>query len=263
MGTMDESDGATSPSMIGNELRHRREAAGLSQDDLAQRIQFSRSHVQAVEKGRRAMTKDMAAALDAFFDTDGLFTRLRRDAAKQTAPWPSFRPWSHIEQDATRLRGYELAMMPGLFQTRGYAAVQLRDDEDAIAARLERQELFARDNPPTVRYLLDEWVLRRPVGGAAVMAEQLERLLEIVDERLATIQIVPSEAIPFYSGSFVLATADDETLGYEETTTQGVVVTRRQEVLGLEQAYDTLAAEALPASTSVETIRRIKEQWTS
>lgn len=263
MATTNEPDADAQPSMLGNELRYRREAAGLSQEELAQQVQFSRSQVQAVEAGRRTMAPEMATACDALFGTDGLFLRLRKDAVRRSAPWPSFRAWGDVEREAIRLRGFEAVWMPGLFQTPAYAATVLEHNEDAIAARLERQAILAAENPPTVRYLIDEWVLRRPIGGPEVMSEQLERLLQVIEDGQAAIHTVPSGAVPAYNGSFVLATLDEETLGYEEATTQGVLLSRRHDVLALERAYDALAAEALPMSASVETIRRMKEQWTT
>jgi hypothetical protein len=146
-------------------------------------------------------------------------------------------------------------------QTQAYARTVLEGDDDAVAARLDRQGVFDKDSPPTVRYVLDQHVLERPIGGPEVMAEQLAHLEEMVTTGRVHIQICPSGVVPSVSSYFDLATVDGISLGYLEAETQGRIVTKREDVLPLEAVYEKLLAEALPSSASLETLRRTKEQW--
>jgi Domain of unknown function (DUF5753) len=75
--------------------------------------------------------------------------------------------------------------VPGLLQTGDYARAIFRTRfritagqiDEQVAARLKRQEILAREDPPALWVILDEWVLRRPVGGRHVMQEQVSRLI--------------------------------------------------------------------------------------
>ncbi|GAA1566504.1 hypothetical protein GCM10009678_56730 [Actinomadura kijaniata] len=118
---------------------------------------------------------------------DGLFDG--RDAA-----FPGyFRAWPDQEAAATTLRAYEPLVIWGLFQTPAYANVLLYGDEKAVKARIERQTVLARDDPPRVFYVLPERVLRSRVGTAEVMHEQLMRLADAVSSKIS-VQVIPDGA---------------------------------------------------------------------
>lgn len=112
--------------------------------------------------------------------------------------------------------------MHGLFQTPAYAAALLRGNTEAVEARMKRQEIFTKNNPPGFSLLLDEGVLYRPAGGREVMREQLEHLATIPLE-LATIQIIPASAEhDGNGGSFTIATMADRTqIAYVESGAEG------------------------------------------
>ncbi|WP_445278050.1 DUF5753 domain-containing protein, partial [Streptomyces sp. DSM 41033] len=111
-----------------------------------------------------------------------------------------FQEWLSIESDAARILAFQPMLVPGLLQTVEYATEVIRcDEKDATQAerdsylevRKVRQQIFARDHPPQYVCLLDEAVLRREVGGPAVMAAQLARILEVNNPPKLTIQVVP------------------------------------------------------------------------
>jgi hypothetical protein len=144
---------------------------------------------------RRTASEEFTAACDAVpeLDTGGALTELRellKDHLRQRAYPGWFLRWPDMEAAAKTLRWFELVAVPGLLQTEDYARAVLRtqviatDDEidEMVKGRLDRQAVLTRDSPPMLWVILDEGVLRRPVGGKYVMREQLDRLAEDTDD---------------------------------------------------------------------------------
>ena len=105
---------------FGAELRRLRAAAGISQEDLAQRISYSASLVGMIETARRAPARDFALRCDGVLDTGGTLARLWPLVSQEALPrW--FRPFAEIEREATSIRTWEPLIVPGLLQTQGYA----------------------------------------------------------------------------------------------------------------------------------------------
>jgi hypothetical protein len=114
-----------------------------------------------------------------------------------------FEMYVGLEEAATQIRAYEVQFVPGLLQTRGYAravtllghgAAPASEIERRVKLRMARQVLLTRPDPPNVWAVLDESVLRRPVGGPDVMQAQLKHLLEMAKQPNVTIQIIPFQA---------------------------------------------------------------------
>jgi DNA-binding XRE family transcriptional regulator len=246
----------------GRQLKLFREAADLTQEALGARIGYARSTIASLETGTFQPGEDIAEACDRGAEAKGHLIQLRLDhiAIEVVEPW--FRDWLAIERDATTIRGCMFVLVPGLLQTPTYARAVFEGDEAAVAARMERRAILDKEEPPFVRYILDEQVLERPVGGPEVMAEQLAYLEELVTSRRVHIQISPS-AVSCTNASFELATVDGATLGYLEAAIKGFVLTKREDVLDMERWFEKFLAEALPSSASLDLIRRMKEQWTS
>ena len=125
------SAGASPLALFGAELRHYRTAAGLSQEQLGDRIGYSAALVGAVETARRMPTEDFTARCDQVVElgTGGALLRLRahlRDQLHRQVWPPWFREWPSIEREAVSLRSWELAGIPGLLQTAGYARAMLQ-----------------------------------------------------------------------------------------------------------------------------------------
>ena len=158
-------------------------------------------------------------------------------------------------------------------QTEEYARAILRtrigatDEEldEAVAARLDRQRIFNREHPPELWVLLDEAVLRRPVGGPQVMANQLEFLAAAGKRPYIVLQILPLSAGAhegMRGGAFVLADFDaSPTLGYQDTAVAGQIVEDQSQVEALATTWDTLRVEALPRSASLELVKEVAETW--
>jgi hypothetical protein len=132
-----------------------------------------------------------------------------------------FQDFVGLEESASLIQAYELQFVPGLLQTEAYAmaiATRGRPDfapEDVrrrIALRIERQKILFGVKPPTLWVVLDESVLRRPIGGRQVLRTQLERMLELTHRPNITVQVVPNHLSGYAAeGSFsILRFAEPE-----------------------------------------------------
>jgi transcriptional regulator with XRE-family HTH domain len=254
------------------ELQISRNRAGLSQEQLGDLINFSGSLIGMVETARRPPSLDFAERCDEALKTGGLFARLHRYVSNETYPsW--FREWVEIERDASWLRWMEPLLVPGLLQTEPYARAILgaRADggenlDQAVAGRLERQQILHRENPPRLWCVLDEAVLHRSVGGSAVMRDQLLHLAEMSLRPKVSIQIVPHQvgAHPCLQGGFIIADLEEApSIVYLETAAAGQVVAAPAVVNQVALSYETVRSEALPALASRDLILKVAEkEWT-
>jgi transcriptional regulator with XRE-family HTH domain len=193
---------------LGLELRRLREAAGLKGAEAARLLKWSASKLSRVEAGRSTpVPTDVIRLLDLYQVTDpeqrDKLATLTKEARKK-GWWQLYTdiPYSTyigLEAEAESILTYE-NVIPGLFQTRSYAEEINRATgpglseetlEQRLDVRTQRQEVLTRSDPLEVRAVLDESALRRLVGGADVMREQLTRLLELSDLPNVLLQVVP------------------------------------------------------------------------
>jgi transcriptional regulator with XRE-family HTH domain len=275
-----EANGAGSPRQVfGAVLRHYRERAGLSRAELAGRIHKSVSLIESMERGDRVATPDVTADLEAVADlnTDGMLIMLRRkfgDSLNYQALPVWFADWVSNERIAVRLRGFQPQVVPGLLQTEAYARALLAgriggsgaDVDDLVAARLERQAALTREEKPA-DYLavIDEWALRRPVGGPKVMAEQVNHLIEAARRPNVVIQVIPASTgvhDGLAGAGFAIAEFEDgPPLGYQETALQGQVIEDQKAVAALIATWDKLRSEALPRAASLAVLEESATAW--
>jgi transcriptional regulator with XRE-family HTH domain len=237
------------------ELQAVRLAAGLSQAELAGRVHYSESLVAMIEGRRRTPTLDFAQRCDEVFGLPGTFFRLQQHA--RSTPLPTwFRPYADIEASATQLRSWQPMVVDGLLQTENYARALLstrpntsaENLDEMVTARLARQAVFASDKPPKVWIVMDEAALRRQIGDAKVMREQLWRLAEIAQRPSITVEIVPLAAGAHggLTAAFAIAETDDTArVGYLDSASDGYIIESRPAVADLMYTFDTLRSEAL------------------
>jgi Domain of unknown function (DUF5753) len=221
-----------------------------------------------------ARAKDQARRLDEAFGLPGTFARL--EERLRGVPFSSgFRPFHPYEAEARTLRTFEHVLIPGLLQTENYARAVLStrpattpdEVEERVAARLARQAVLDREDPPAPMLwaLLDENVLHREVGSAMVMREQLLHLVEMAKRPNVAMQIVPYAAGPHSGllGAFVIAEPDDSgAIVYLETALDGQTAEDAASVAQMVLMFDALRLEALPGSASVRLIERVaEERW--
>lgn len=253
--------------LFAKELQAAREKAGISQEALAARINYSGSAVGMIESCARAPTAEFARRCDEALETAGTFARLQEHAGATLLPtW--FRPYAEVEATATQLCLFEHSLVPGLLQTEDYAravtSVQPNTTEaevdERVAARMERQAILDRAGPPLLWVVLDEGVLRRQVGSVKTTHGQLMHLADMSARPNINILVVPSSAGAHYAvlGAFAIADVDDKArVCYLETAWQGYIVEGRSAIGKLTLIFDTLRSEALPRSASRDLILKV------
>ncbi|WP_097868731.1 helix-turn-helix domain-containing protein [Streptomyces sp. rh34] len=257
--------------LFGSRVRKLRTAAGLTQTDVGALTHVVGSRIAQIERATGAKpTLELTRALDKELVADDLLIDL----------WPyvyreAFPDWSQAvitySARAKVMRQYAAHVVPGLLQTPGYAQAllsasrSLRDDEhleERLAARLGRQTRLTGPDRPKLWIILDEAVLRRPVGGSNVMRDQLEHLLRMAEEPNITVQVLPfdqGEHDAMGGSLTLLVMPDGSHVAYTEGAHYGQLTEEPDEVERFELTYDDLRAMALPPLASLDLIRTVLE----
>jgi transcriptional regulator with XRE-family HTH domain len=258
--------------LFADELRAMRKQRELSRDELGAMINFSGSTIGNIESGLRAPTRDQAILLDEAFGTPGTFQRL--EGRLRGVPFSSgFRPFAPYEQEARTIKTFQHTIVPGLFQTRDYAQVMMEgypettelEVIDRVEGRMARQAILTRDDPPPPRVwaVLDQQVLTRNIGGAAVMFGQMEHLAELARRPRITIQVIPPDRPhPGLLGAFVIAeTGQAPAIVYLENALDGQTVEDPVMAEAMTLMFDALRTEALTGGASMNLIEEAAERW--
>ncbi|MFF3512874.1 helix-turn-helix domain-containing protein [Streptomyces sp. NPDC002573] len=259
--------GASPLDYYGFELRRHREAAGLTQRQLGEIINYTGSLVGQIETARKLPTPEFSERVDAALGTGGLLSRLVQLVMRSQLPaW--FRQVAELQARATGIYAFESHMVPGLLQTRAYArtvlgALDQTDLDDRTAVRLDRQRIFEKEEPPVYWLVLFESALHLQIEGPTTMREQLARLLSFEDDPLINIQVLPFSAGAHagLQGSFDLYRfTSDPTIVYTEGYGSGHPTANPDTVKDCSLRYDHLQAAALSLKSSAELIRRVMEE---
>jgi transcriptional regulator with XRE-family HTH domain len=266
-------DGHPALALFASELKVTRAGHGLSRDQLAGRISYSASLIGMVESCRRVPSLDFAQRCDEALATSGTFARMQVYLRAVSLPsW--FRPFVDYEAEAASLRGFEHALVPGLLQTCDYARAVLatrpntseEEIDDLVVARVDRQAILERDDPPLLWVVLDEAVLNRQVASEKVMHDQLVHLAGMGERPNVTVEVIPygAGAHSGLLGAFVIAeVAEAPRIVYLETAAGGQIAEEPSVVAQVALTFDTLRADALPRRASQELIVRVaEERWT-
>jgi hypothetical protein len=229
------------------------------------------SRITQVERSSGAKpTLELARALDEVLGADGLLVEMWPYVYRETFPDWSRAFMAHSERAAS-IRQYAAHLVPGLLQTPDYARAVLsvgfslkgeEQLEERVSARLGRQGRLTAPDRPELWAVLDEAVLRRPVGGRAVMRAQLARLLETASERHITVQVLPFDQgeHDVMGGSLtILELPDGREVAYTEGAHYGQLIEEPAEVERFSLFYDRLRAAALPPLMSLDMIRSAME----
>jgi transcriptional regulator with XRE-family HTH domain len=250
------------------EARELRPAGKLSQTDLARRARTSKSSISRIERGIPPIPSNLPAIFDQIFETDGLFKRLYEEVVAQSVP-ALYRRRMALERQAVAIWEWSPSLIPGLFQTGGYARALFRADDpranpEEVAAwvgrRLARQDLLKGAAPPDVRVVLCESVIRRRIGSPEVMRDQLAALLRHAEQPTTRVQLLPLDAEPHllmeWPVTFLTAPNHVTTLCVESYRLTGMIE-ETEHVRKATRAYDDLMGEALSAR---ETAALVREQ---
>lgn len=246
-----------------------RKAAGLTQFELAERLFVHDETISSIEQGRRALKLDLAERMDELLDTKGALA-LAVSKVPKREKFPAFaQDYVEHEQEALTLLWFEPLVMPGLLQTADYAEAvfgssypPLTQDEieERVGARLERQRMFERKPwPPMMSFLIQESVLRMPIGGRDVLREQIRHLRRLAELLFLCIQVVPTglERHPSLDGAMILLeTPDHEQLAYHEIQGKSFLVDDADDASVLHQKYGMLRSQAL---SPIESMRLLDE----
>lgn len=255
--------------LFGAELRRHREQAGLSLEQLSKVIRYSRSHLARIEAAESMPPPGLAEVLDAHFGTGKLFAAIYKIAQREAHRGLR---GLELEAKARSLKEYAGCFVPGLMQTEDYARALFRAGdparsetkvEEMVAIRMSRQTLLHASRPLEVSYVIDEAVLRRPIGGNDVWRAQLAALAEAAAGRTNLLQVLPFKhgQHPLLGGHLVLITLDNGmTFAYEETITKSESLDDPDLVARHRRAYETLSACALSPSDSAAFIQTVIEE---
>lgn len=247
---------------FGTEVTRLRHEAGLTQTELAKRVNVTRSYVGQVEAGTTRCRYDFAQRVDMALDTDTTLADAWDDLLRSTSYPRWFCDFPKAEATAAILRSYENRVVYGLLQTEAYARVLLVKD-DAVADRMRRQTVLERTPPPTIYVVLEESILSREVGGREIMREQLERLLAVSAMNHVHLQIAPNRYHPGVRGGFSIATQPDGgEVAHLVNVIRGETSNTSEDLLHVTRAFATLQARALSVDDSRDLIERVLvERW--
>ncbi|MFC8447775.1 helix-turn-helix domain-containing protein [Kitasatospora sp. NPDC057223] len=270
-------DPASSPhAALGVQLRRSREAQGLTQIGLGGVIRYSGAYISSVERGARPPSRRFVEAADEALVTGGTLT-LMLDQLEHSVLIEGFPEYASREAEAVAIRFFQLGVISGLLQTLEYAtayesapvrrgtATQQQADERVRFLRA-RQERLDAASPPFVQAVIDEWSIRRPIGGPAVMAAQLGHLEQLSDRPNVIIQVAPlslGEARPFTHPVTLLTMRNRTVIGYTETHQRGYLERDVDTIASWARDYDRLQVEALSQAASFELIRAVRKEFES
>ncbi|GAA2393548.1 Scr1 family TA system antitoxin-like transcriptional regulator [Streptomyces coeruleofuscus] len=259
--------GASPLDYYGFELRRCREAAGLTQKQLGEILNYTGSLVGQIETARKLPTPEFSERADAALGTDGMFSRLVELVLRSRLPaW--FQQVAELEARATEICTFQTHVVHGLLQTRGYARAVLGvldqvDLDDRTAVRLARQRIFEKEEPPVLWMVISEAALYQGIGGAETMRGQLAHLLSFERNPRINIQVLPFSAGAHagLQGAFNLYRfRQDPDIVYTEGYGSGHPTANPDTVSDCSLRYDHLRAAALSLRDSAELIRRVMEE---
>lgn len=267
---------------LSTQLRRLRDARGLTLSEAAEGAGIPRAKLGRIETSDLRTVKP--TDLDALLTLYGVTDPAERDAlhqlareAKERGWWWRYRdvfgqePLPDFEAEASLIRTYEVTTIPGLLQTPEYAEAvflggRLTDPDRIrrqVEARLARRDILTRiDAPPRLWAVIDEAALRRPIGGPAVMAEQIKYLLRVAQYPNVDVQVLPFSvgAHAALSGAFTILDFPDPTdcsIVYVDTVDSGVIEERPEAVASYLATFGDVQGASLSTVQSARLLEGI------
>ncbi|MEU8268665.1 helix-turn-helix transcriptional regulator [Sphaerisporangium sp. NPDC049002] len=268
-------------------LRQLRIESGLTAAEAAKQLDWDPSKITRMERDewKRPAPHDIRGLLDLYGVTDerrreALLTLARE--SRQRGWWADYQDvfrssLPDFEAGASMIRTYEAVVIPGLLQTAAYMMAIFRGGqvlneavfERHVQARLARQEILKRQDPPTLVAVIDEAALLKMIGGPDVMRDQIQHLVEMAGRPNITVQVLPNSvgAHPALDGPFVILdfpSPDDPSLVHLATLTDSLWLETPEEIRRYTLIYSQAQASALSPDESVrhlsESHRRLHQQ---
>ncbi|MEV5610343.1 helix-turn-helix transcriptional regulator [Streptomyces sp. NPDC052225] len=264
----------TARGMFASEARRLREEAGLSLTRVGEVARCDKGYVSRIERGEKFPKESVAAALDEALGARGLLERLWLLAVSGSID-DYARRFMELEQRASKMHKYMAQTIPGILQTESYARALIgasrprlsaEQVEELVVARVARQRILRREEPPLLWAVLDEAVIRCPMGGASVMVRQLERVAQAAGQPDVTIQVLPfsAGARGLEGGSLtILSFPRGSDVVYREGIDSGSLVESAEAVSDYSFRYDLLRVKALTPEASIDLIQTAIEEYRS
>ncbi|MFD5741044.1 helix-turn-helix domain-containing protein [Streptomyces massasporeus] len=253
---------------VGRQLRLRREAVGMRAAEFATAVGYGEDLVYKVEGGKRIPRQEYLDKADEVLGADGLVAAAWEDVKRVRYP-KKVRELGKLEGRAVEIALYECHIIPGLLQTPEHARSVIGaaqppyspdDVERMVAARLARQSVFERSPAPALSFVLEEGVLRRPIGGRMVWRQQLERLLEVGRLHNVVLQVMPMDC-DTHSGLDgrieLLKFPDGTAVGRSDGAFSGRPTSELKHLRVLELRYGTIRAQAHSPRESLAFIEQL------
>ncbi|GAA3235295.1 helix-turn-helix domain-containing protein [Nonomuraea helvata] len=267
-----ELDPTASPAArFGADLRKYRYDAKWTQEQLAERIGYSKSRIGNVERGDENPTRELIELCEKALGLDGaLLAHWPAISGNRVPTW--YRRWPPIERKADQIISVAPLIVPGLAQTEEYARAIFAGEphatpqqvDEAVQARLERQTIFNRPTPPQYLAVVDEGILYRPVGDGSVTRRQLEQLITMAENNWFSVQLLPYEALctAVLVGPVVLAQENGVPIAaYVESALHGQVIDKPDDIKHLVGRLECIRKAALPEYLSVQRIKGRVAAW--
>lgn len=268
---------------LGFLLRKLRTERGLSVDDVTKRLLFSATKVSRLETGRAGASPRDIRDLCVLYEVtdpaerDRLMSLARE--GKQRAWWQElalpYATYVGLEAEASSLSDYNTDIVTGLLQVEGYARALFGVTEppldppvieQRIEARMKRQVILEQAEGPSLHCILDEGALRRPIGGAAVMRDQLARIVKAAGLPRVTFQVIPLAigAHPALDSTFVILQFDEAMVNdvvYVEGVVGNIYMESPGDLQRYRQMFSRLRSIALSPDDSITMVNRISEAY--
>jgi transcriptional regulator with XRE-family HTH domain len=265
---------------LGRRLRDLRTRHELTVEDVGEKLLCSATKISRLETGvRRPSLRDVRDLCALYGVDEGTSAELMSLArgAREKVWWTQYEdlkldPYLGFEQDAIAITSFTAYFFPALLQTEEYARAVIKAIapnmapkifEDRVEARMRRQLILEKDKPPRYRVLLDEGVLQRRVGGASIIAAQLDKVLDVVGRNKATIQVVPFDvgAHAAQDSNFILFEFEENSpVAFVEGLTGNQYQERRADIDRYREAIEYLRDSALSPRESIDFVTRIRDR---
>ncbi|NEC30699.1 helix-turn-helix domain-containing protein [Streptomyces sp. SID8111] len=253
---------------VGRQLKLRREAAGLRAAEFGRIVGYGEDMVYKIEGGKRIPRQEFLDKADEVLNAGGLIAAAWEDVKRVRYP-KKVRALGKLEAAAVEIAVYQSNSINGLLQTPEHARAVIGaaqppyspdDVERMVAARIARRTVFERDPAPALSFVLEEGVMRRPIGGTMVWRQQLERLSEVGRLHNVVLQVMPTNC-ETHSGTDgtieLLKFADGTAVGRADGEFNGRPTTDPKQLRILELQYGTIRAQALSPRESLAFIEHL------
>ncbi|MEU9625959.1 helix-turn-helix transcriptional regulator [Streptomyces luteogriseus] len=252
---------------VGKLLKVCREAAGLRVAELGEVLGYGEDMIRKMERGARIPRPEYLDRADQVLNAQGHLRAFTKDMERARYPKRA-RELAQLEERAVEMLLYTTHHIHGLLQTPEYAEVMFENRlpalsrdvvERAVAARMARKSVFARDPAPALSFVQEQVTLERPLGGRMVLRRQLEHLLQVGESRTISLQVMPTdreEHAGMHGLIEVLRFSDGTGVGRSDGAFNGRPVSSPRDLRVLELRYGMIRAQALSPRESLAFIEQ-------